>query len=77
MKKNLNVLLAIINAYEESDGFSNFSGTELNRTFGYATDTLAESLRNLVELKRQKTTQKMDFIIDIKYQIMQDVQDLY
>ena len=52
MKKNLNVLLAIINAYEESDGFSNFSGTELNRTFGYATDTLAESLRNLVELKK-------------------------
>lgn len=45
MKKNLNVLLAIINAYEESDGFSNFSGTELNRTFGYATDTLAESLK--------------------------------
>lgn len=34
MKKNLNVLLAIINSYEESDGFSNFSGT----------NTLAESL---------------------------------
>ena len=52
MKKNLNVLLAIINAYEGEDGFSHFSGAELNRVFGYATDTLAESLRNLVELKK-------------------------
>lgn len=61
MKKNLNVLLAIINAYEESDGFSNFSGAELNRTFGYATDTLAESLRNLVELKKIENHTKNGF----------------
>ena len=52
MKKNLDVLLAIINAYEEEDGYSHFSGAELNRMFGYAADTLAESLRNLVELKQ-------------------------
>ena len=75
MKKNLNVLLAIINAYEESDGFSNFSGTELNRTFGYATDTLAESLRNLVELKKIENYTKNGFYH--RYKILDHVQDLY
>ena len=36
-------------------------GAELNRTFGYATDTLAESLRNLVELKKIENHTKNGF----------------
>lgn len=50
MKRNLNVLLAIINAYEENGEFSHFSGTELNHKFGIATKNIPQMLKELVEL---------------------------
>lgn len=40
MKRNLNVLLAVINAYEENGEFSHFSGAELNHKFGFATKNI-------------------------------------
>lgn len=39
MKRNLNVLLAVINAYGE---FSHFSGAELNHKFGFATKNIPQ-----------------------------------
>lgn len=48
MKRNLNVLLAVINAYEE---FSHFSGAELNHKFGFATKNIPQMLKDLVDLK--------------------------
>ena len=50
MKKNLNVLLAVINAYEENGEFSNFSGVELNHKFGFAIKNIPQMLRDLSEL---------------------------
>lgn len=51
MKRNLNVLLAVINAYEENGEFSHFSGSELNHKFGFATKNIPQMLKDLVELK--------------------------
>lgn len=51
MKRNLNVLLAVINAYEENGEFSHFSGVELNHKFGFATKNIPQMLKNLVDLK--------------------------
>lgn len=51
MKRNLNVLLAVINAYEENGEFSHFSGTELNHKFGFATKNIPQMLKDLVDLK--------------------------
>lgn len=51
MKRNLNVLLAVINAYEENGEFSNFSGVELNHKFGFATKNIPQMLKDLVDLK--------------------------
>lgn len=51
MKRNLNVLLAVINAYEENGEFSHFSGAELNRKFGFATKNIPQMLKDLVDLK--------------------------
>lgn len=51
MKRNLNVLLAVINAYEENGEFSHFSGLELNHKFGFATKNIPQMLKDLVELK--------------------------
>lgn len=51
MKRNLNVLLAIINAYEENGEFSHFSGAELNHKFGFATKNIPQMLKDLVDLK--------------------------
>lgn len=48
MKRNLNVLLAVINAYGE---FSHFSGAELNHKFGFATKNIPQMLKDLVDLK--------------------------
>lgn len=50
MKRNLNVLLAVINAYEENGEFSNFSGVELNHKFGFAIKNIPQMLRDLSEL---------------------------
>ena len=50
MKRNLNVLLAVINAYEENEEFSNFSGVELNHKFGFAIKNIPQMLRDLSEL---------------------------
>lgn len=50
MKRNLNVLLAVINAYEENGEFSHFSGAELNHKFGFATKNIPQMLKELVEL---------------------------
>lgn len=51
MKRNLNVLLAVINAYEENGEFSHFSGAELNHKFGFATKNIPQMLKDLVDLK--------------------------
>lgn len=51
MKRNLNVLLAVINAYEENKEFSHFSGAELNHKFGFATKNIPQMLKDLVDLK--------------------------
>lgn len=51
MKRNLNVLLAVINAYEENREFSHFSGAELNHKFGFATKNIPQMLKDLVDLK--------------------------
>ena len=51
MKRNLNVLLAVINAYEENGGFSHFSGPELNHKFGFSTKNIPQMLKDLVDLK--------------------------
>lgn len=51
MKRNLNVLLAVINAYEENREFSHFSGAELNHKFGFATKNIPQMLKDLVNLK--------------------------
>lgn len=51
MKRNLNVLLAVINAYEENGEFSHFSESELNHKFGFATKNIPQMLKDLVELK--------------------------
>lgn len=51
MKRNLNVLLAVINAYEENGEFSHFSGAELNHKFGFATKNIPQMLKDLVGLK--------------------------
>ncbi len=51
MKRNLNVLLAVINAYEENGEFSHFSGVELNHKFGFATKNIPQMLKDLVDLK--------------------------
>lgn len=51
MKRNLNVLLAVINAYEENGEFSHFSGAELNHKFGFATKNILQMLKDLVDLK--------------------------
>lgn len=51
MKRNLNVLLAVINAYEENGEFSHFSGSELNHKFGFVTKNIPQMLKDLVELK--------------------------
>lgn len=51
MKRNLNVLLAVINAYEETGEFSHFSGAELNHKFGFATKNIPQMLKDLVDLK--------------------------
>lgn len=51
MKRNLNVLLAVINAYEENGEFSHFSGAELNHKFGFATKNIPQMLKDLVNLK--------------------------
>ena len=51
MKRNLNVLLAVINAYEENGDFSHFSGAELNHKFGFATKNIPQMLKDLVDLK--------------------------
>ena len=50
MKRNLNVLLAVINAYEENGEFSHFSGAELNHKFGFATKNIPQMLKDLVDL---------------------------
>lgn len=49
MKRNLNVLLAVINA--ENGEFSHFSGAELNHKFGFATKNIPQMLKDLVDLK--------------------------
>lgn len=49
MKRNLNVLLAIINAYEDEE-FSHFSGPELNHKFRLSTKDIPQMLKELVEL---------------------------
>ena len=51
MKRNLNVLLAVINAYEENGEFSHFSGAELNHKFGFSTKNIPQMLKDLVDLK--------------------------
>lgn len=51
MKRNLNVLLAVINAYEENGEFSHFSGAELNHKFGFATKNIPQMLKDLVDIK--------------------------
>lgn len=51
MKRNLNVLLAVINAYEENGEFSHFSWAELNHKFGFATKNIPQMLKDLVDLK--------------------------
>ena len=51
MKRNLNVLLAVINAYEENGEFSHFSGAELNHKFGFATKNIPQMLKDLIDLK--------------------------
>ena len=51
MKRNLNVLLAVINAYEENGEFSHFSGAELNHKFGFSTKNIQQMLKDLVDLK--------------------------
>lgn len=51
MKRNLNVLLAVINAYEENGEFSHFSVAELNHKFGFATKNIPQMLKDLVDLK--------------------------
>lgn len=51
MKRNLNVLLAVINAYEENGEFSHFSGAELNHKFGFAAKNIPQMLKDLVDLK--------------------------
>lgn len=51
MKRNLNVLLAVINAYEENGEFSHFSEAELNHKFGFATKNIPQMLKDLVDLK--------------------------
>lgn len=51
MKRNLNVLLAVINAYEENGEFSHFSGAELNHKFRFATKNIPQMLKDLVDLK--------------------------
>lgn len=51
MKRNLNVLLAVINVYEENGEFSHFSGAELNHKFGFATKNIPQMLKDLVDLK--------------------------
>lgn len=50
MKRNLNVLLAIINAYEEVGEFSHFSSPELNHKFKLSTKNIPQMLKELVEL---------------------------
>ena len=51
MKRNLNVLLAIINAYKGEDGYSHFSSVEITRKFGIAQKNIPTMLKELVELK--------------------------
>lgn len=49
MKRNLNVLLAVLNAYEQ-DKYSNFSSAELNQKFGFAKKNIGIMLKELEEL---------------------------
>lgn len=51
MKRNLNVLLAVLNAYKEDD-FAHFSSTELNQKFGFAQKNIGTMLKELEELKK-------------------------
>lgn len=51
MKRNLNVLLAVLNAYKEDD-FAHFSSTELNQKFGFAKKNIGAMLRELEQLNK-------------------------
>lgn len=72
MKRNLNVLLAVINAYEE---FSHFSGAELNHKFGFATKNIPQMLKDLVDLKYIENHTINGFYN--RYKNIQIVQNLY
>ena len=49
MKRNLNVLLAVLNAYKEDD-FAHFSSTELNQKFGFAKKSQSNLTRQKIIL---------------------------
>lgn len=51
MKRNLNVLLAVLNAYKEND-FAHFSSIELNQKFGFAKNNIGTMLKELEQLNK-------------------------
>ena len=50
MKRNLNLLFAIINAYKGKEDLAHFSTCELNKKFGISKNDIPKMLKELVDL---------------------------
>ena len=51
MKRNLNLLFAIINAYKGKEDLAHFSTCEINKKFGISKNDIPKILRELVDLR--------------------------